>query len=1064
MMHPSLRFRRHLPLSCSLLLIAMVAGSRLGAAEMDGVQVLEPAHVATAVPRKPNPDTWEWNHAEATVTATGDLEWKPKAFAFTPGKIVHYIDFDHGDDSKEGSKTAPWKHHPWDEAATDNAKAATGPATYVFKRGVVYRGTLHPADGGVPGDPIQLTSDPSWGTGEAVIAGSEVVSGWQKGAGRADIPDADQVYYADIPYEPRAVWMVKGSDITRIDLARIPKWKVTDPEEVKSGWFRFEQPGWWNNGLNGCKIDFGGHRAHIGIDAADLTGKADDYIGATAHVEYGWVMGTPFPTLVEGFDESRKGVIFQGIWLGDSEMVTTGMHFYLEDKPNFLSSAGEFWFDRDKHRLYLRLPGDVDPSTVQVEAAQRPNLIDGDSMSHVAISGLSFRFPNYAWEMWRAPWDNKDINNACVRILGSAEDVRIANCRFDHCAKAVRIDAAAQDKTLDKIVFADNDIDQTDHGAIEIMSHSVGDVAVLRNHLEQIGLRTFRQDHSHALIVGFPQTMEIAGNVLDRCTGAGIFVFGGKPSGTDGEVPMARNLIHHNKVTQALLSACDWGSIETWQGGPFYTYDNISGDPNGVWNGFDPKKPGSGRLGFAYYHDGGYKNYDFNDVAYGHDADWTGKGGCEAAFYEATPTVENQIFNCTISRFWTGTQWSPAGGRHFFLGNIFDQIGHDVFEHGQLKEDTGPTPAAYPHASTAYGHNVFSNIPDKTVAVYEASGVGYDTIAAMAASFAAHPALASDVGTVAATSPLKDPEKHDFHLNANSGAAGKGVKVFVPWALARTVGEWVFRRNAAEVSRVFDSHWYLRPSMVERNDYHAAPVNDLHIESVAAADFTASPLENWCDGALDFDGKTRFATVTNADMSKPFDYVDNKENKSAQGQDLSTPDVATTSMIVELYLKAAAGQTGVVVSKMAGNGYQVAVNKAGSVTLTVVAGGTKAEVAGTAIIADGKWHHVLVELDRSAGKGSIDTDGVLTGQAKMDLPADASLSNDADFLVGKGPAGNFFTGAIGFLRVARSSLAESKTSIEELYDWEFAGPFLRDFAGKEPGKHGRDAGAFQGPE
>ena len=48
-----------------------------------------------------------------------------------------------------------------------------------------------------------------------------------------------------------------------------------------------------------------------------------------------------------------------------------------------------------------------------------------------------------------------------------------------------------------------------------------------------------------------------------------------------------------------------------------------------------------------------------------------------------------------------------------------------------------------------------------------------------------------------------------------------------------------------------------------------------------------------------------------------------------------------------------------------------------------------------------------------------------------------------------------------FLRIARSSLAESKTSIEELYDWEFDGPFLRDFAGKEPTGKGRDAGAFE---
>ena len=32
-----------------------------------------------------------------------------------------------------------------------------------------------------------------------------------------------------------------------------------------------------------------------------------------------------------------------------------------------------------------------------------------------------------------------------------------------------------------------------------------------------------------------------------------------------------------------------------------------------------------------------------------------------------------------------------------------------------------------------------------------------------------------------------------------------------------------------------------------------------------------------------------------------------------------------------------------------------------------------------------------------------------------------------------------------FLRVSRGTLKEAETNIEELYDWEFNGPFLKDF-------------------
>ena len=84
-----------------------------------------------------------------------------------------------------------------------------------------------------------------------------------------------------------------------------------------------------------------------------------------------------------------------------------------------------------------------------------------------------------------------------------------------------------------------------------------------------------------------------------------------------------------------------------------------------------------------------------------------------------------------------------------------------------------------------------------------------------------------------------------------------------------------------------------------------------------------------------------------------------------------------------------------------------------------------------------KWHHVIAEVDRAAGKASIYVDGKAAGSGKLDaLAKDATLSNTADFIVGKGLAAT-----VDFLRVCRSTLAESKTSIEELYAWEFDGPF-----------------------
>jgi hypothetical protein len=1051
--------------------------------------VLEPAATSPAEARKPERARWSWDQALAEVVPTGDLKWKPEPFRYEAGRVVRYIDYEHGSDDADGSsKDHAWKHHPWDAAASGKAKGQSGPTTYVFKRGVVYRGLLTAAESGAEGDPIRLTSDPSWGEGEAVIAGSERVASWTKGADNAKIPEADKVWWADLDFAPRCVWVEQGGTITRVELARTPNWTVSDPDQVRKEWWTFNQPG---GGWTGqAQITFEGHRAHVGIDPKHLTQDEDYYKGAVAHVEYGIVMGTPFPTRVEGFDAKRKGIIFQGIWWGDSEKILSGCHYFLEDKPQYLDAPGEFWFEKKGAggRLYLRLPGDADPNATGVEAAKRMAIIDSAGTAHLAISGLTFRFTNVPWDLVQPWWGEADQDNAAIRVRGGAEDVRIANCRFDDCAKAVRIDGTASLKgggekrdgsaLVDCVVIADCDIDRTDHGAISLSCHSAGDVKVLRNHLHEIGLRTIRQDHSHAVDIDYPNTMDVSGNILERCTGAGLFLFGGKGDGDERDIPLTRYLVHHNKVIDSLLGANDWGGIETWWGGPFYVYDNISARPNGTWWGHDGKTPGRGSDGFAFYHDHGHKNYDFNDIAWGASDDWASIFGGSAGFTEASPTIDNAMFNCTVYRFWHGSNWSPAGGRHLFLGNVFDDIGMLVFRHGQLKEDKETPKGPYPHQSMAYARNVFSRVPDKVerdakgqltrgFAVYEVTGVGYDSPEAMAKSFDAHPALANDVGTLVPESPLMDPAKGDLRPKPGSAAIDHGVKVFVPWALARTVGEWQFRRDA-DPTRLLDDHWYMTPGYVLSEKYRDCPVNDLTAVGVTAADYIAGPLEDWTESALSFNGKDQYAALANADMAKPYPYEvtvgrgknAHKEQKSAEGQALATPDVDQSSMIIEAYvLPKAAGC--VLVSKLADAGYQLAINRAGGVTFTVVSGGAKSEVASGAKVVDGKWHHVLAELDRAAGTLAIYTDGKRTAQATCTLAAAASLTNGADFLVGKGPNGNFFAGALDFLRVTRSSLAESKTSIEELYDWELDGPFLRDFAGREPTGKCRDAGALE---
>ncbi len=1063
-----------------------------------GVSVLAGETVA---PRKPERQRWSWNQFHAEVTATGDLKWAPKPFKFEAGASVRYIDFEQGKDDNAGdAKTAAWKHHPWDPAATGKAKDCKGIHTYVFKAGVVYRGNLVASESGEAGNPIRLTSDPAWGKGEAVLCGSERVTGWTKGSTNKDIPDGDKVWFADVNFLPRNVFEVNGDKIERVPLARTPNWKVSDKEDVLSEWFKWEQPEWWTGKWH---INTPQGKRHMGIDTKNLTHDEAYYKDATIRTEYAIVMGTPFPTKVESFDAAKKGLVFQGIWFGDSEQLCTGNRYYLEDKAQFLDSAGEFWFERkgEGGRLFIRLPEDRDPNQSTVEAAknfriiedlasakspdrldiinaQQIDALETNGVSHVAITGLSFRFINTQWDMTLPGWGGKNVTNAAIHLRGSGSNIRIANCRFEHLVRAIRIDPIHSRCVVDQVVVSDNDVQYTDQGSMvfaecggrgtaDPLNRTLRDVKVLRNHTFMCGMRTHRQDHDFNINVDNAETCEVAGNMVERSYGTGIFVTRGKDffGGSTRDVPLQRALVYNNRVLESLLTANDWGGIEVNAAGAACIFNNISGNPNGYWNwGYNPGKPGSARLGMAYYLDfGGSKTYLFNNVAWSLTSDPASKLCGHCAFYEAGPNIMNAYFNNTACNFMMGSNWSPAGGRYMSLGNVWMNIASFVFMHGKVKEDKDPPPQGeYPLFSDAYGKNVFFGT-GKNLAVFENGGKAHETVESFSEALAAKKSLSPSVGTMAKEAPVANAATQDFRLKGGSAAIDQGVKYFVPWPLSRTVGEWNFRRNNADATVLLDDHFYPASYAGDRIAYVQSLLFPLKATNITEKDYIQGQLEDWTFGALTLNGTDQFATLTQAEMTKGFEFKDKQQKThTASGKEIASPDIDKSNFLVEAYLQTKPGQTaGAIVSKMKESGYELAIGKNGGAAFTIKAGDQILTTSSSAIISDGKWHHILAELDRGAKTMTLYVDGVKARSVEIALTADASLSNDADLLVGKSAAGEHLAGAIDFLRICRGTLADAKTTIEELYDWQFDGPFLRDFRGKEISGKSRDAGAFE---
>ena len=136
--------------------------------------------------------------------------------------------------------------------------------------------------------------------------------------------------------------------------------------------------------------------------------------------------------------------------------------------------------------------------------------------------------------------------------------------------------------------------------------------------------------------------------------------------------------------------------------------------------------------------------------------------------------------------------------------------------------------------------------------------------------------------------------------------------------------------------------------------------------------------------------------------------------------------------------------------------------RAGKPVLTLRVNRTDAyTLTADAALPANTWHHLLVDIDRKTGTATIYLDGqTLPATATGKLPTE-SLENTGDLLLAGGPGNTPLAVTLDFLRIARGTLTDARTTIDELHAWQSAGPFLRDFTGTPP-THKRDAGAIEG--
>jgi parallel beta-helix repeat protein len=413
---------------------------------------------------------------------------------------TYYVDFDGGSDTNSGLSTSQaWKHCPFDDNATGTSAATTlaGGDTVIFKGGVHYRGEIKANTSGDLGDPIVFDGDTAqtWGSGKAIIDGSEPLTGWTPCSSAEDCGGAanwENMYETTLPSGSDDVWVVNlMEDDVLLAVAQGPT--APDP-------FFYDKTSSYNS------VPIGDATETSIVDASfftqsDPTAWDDSYI----HV---WAQGNQVYTVkVTGYSPSTHTIYFET--LPNLPYTTYDTLYAMGNSVLVLDDPGEYVVDESGGQVYLWPYTTGDIGNVDITVSVRRTGFDFKGKSYITLQDIKIIKFSGGFGSWDSGAGIKNTTSGANGLI-------------------VRNNEVAYNRSMDKFAGVDMRGGQTN-------------VTIENNYIHH-NLR------SRGLLPG-GSNVTVRNNILEKNGGTGIYMGGAHNIDVIGNSVLDHTGVHANGIT-----------------------------------------------------------------------------------------------------------------------------------------------------------------------------------------------------------------------------------------------------------------------------------------------------------------------------------------------------------------------------------------------------------------------------------------------------------------------------------------------------------------------------------